>query len=54
VLHQIQKIVAEQVQVAPIFQQGFIWGIGPRVEVATAGMIQGFPYAGPCEDLKLK
>ena len=54
VLHQIQKIVAEQVMVAPIFQQGFIWGIGPRVEVATAGMIQGFPYAGPCEDLKLK
>jgi len=54
ILHQIQKIVSEQVQVAPIFQQGFIWGIGPRVEVATAGMIQGFPYAGPCEDLKLK
>jgi peptide/nickel transport system substrate-binding protein len=54
VLHQIQKIVADQVMVAPIFQQGFIWGIGPRVEVATAGMIQGFPYAGPCEDLKLK
>jgi peptide/nickel transport system substrate-binding protein len=54
ILHHIQKIVAEEVMVAPIFQQGFIWGIGPRVEVATAGMIQGFPYAGPCEDLKLK
>jgi peptide/nickel transport system substrate-binding protein len=54
ILHQIQKMVADQVLVAPIFQQGFIWGIGPRVEVATAGMIQGFPYVGPCEDLKLK
>jgi peptide/nickel transport system substrate-binding protein len=53
-LHQIQKIVADQVQVAPIFQQGFIWGIGPRVEQSGAGLIQGFPYAAPCEDLKLK
>jgi peptide/nickel transport system substrate-binding protein len=53
-LHQIQKIVADQVQVAPIFQQAFLWGIGPRVEQSTAGMIQGFPYAGPCEDLRLK
>jgi peptide/nickel transport system substrate-binding protein len=54
VLHQIQKIVAEQVLVAPIFQQGFIWGIGPRVEHSGAGLIQGFPYAAPAEDLKLK
>jgi peptide/nickel transport system substrate-binding protein len=53
-LHQIQKIIVDQVQVAPIFQQAFLWGIGPRVEQSTAGMIQGFPYAGPCEDLHLK
>ena len=43
-----------RVEVAPIFQQGFIWGIGSRVEQAGAGLIQGFPYAAPCEDLKLK
>src|SRR5207253_303049 len=30
-LHQIQKIVTDQVLAAPIFQQGFIWGVGPRV-----------------------
>jgi peptide/nickel transport system substrate-binding protein len=54
VLHQIQKIVAEQVLVAPIFQQGFIWGVGSRVEQSGAGLIQGFPYAAPAEDLKLK
>ena len=53
-LHQIQKIVADQVLVAPIFQQGFIWGVGPRVDAPGAGLIQGYPYAGPCEDLKLK
>jgi len=39
---------------APIFQQGFIWGIGSRVEVSGAGLIQGYPYAAPGEDLKLK
>jgi peptide/nickel transport system substrate-binding protein len=53
-LHQIQKLVADEVLVAPIFQQGFIWGVGARVEQPAAGLIQGFPYAGPAEDLELK
>src|SRR5437879_6160394 len=53
-LHQIQKIVADRVLVAPIFQQGFIWGVGSRVEVSGAGLIQGYPYAAPGEELKLK
>jgi peptide/nickel transport system substrate-binding protein len=53
-LHQIQKIVADQVLVAPIFQQAFLWGVGPRVDQPTAGLIQGYPYAAPAEDLKLK
>ena len=39
---------------APIFQQAFLWGVGARVEQPAAGLIQGYPYAGPCEDLKLK
>jgi len=53
-LHQIQKIVADQTLVAPIFQQAFLWGVGSRVEQPAAGLIQGYPYAAPCEDLKLK
>jgi peptide/nickel transport system substrate-binding protein len=53
-LHQIQKIVTDQVLAAPIFQQGFICGVGPRVAEPALGLIQGFPYAGPVEDLKLK
>jgi peptide/nickel transport system substrate-binding protein len=53
-LHQIQKIVADQVLAAPIFQQAFLWGVGPRVEQPAAGLIQGYPYVGPAEDLKLK
>ena len=53
-LHRIQKIIAEQSLVAPIFQQGFIWGVGSRVAEGGAGLIQGYPYAAPAEDLKLK
>jgi peptide/nickel transport system substrate-binding protein len=53
-LHQLQKAVADRVLTAPIFQQAFIWGVGPRVEEAAAGLIQGYAYVGPVEDLKLK
>jgi peptide/nickel transport system substrate-binding protein len=53
-LHQIQKIVADQVLAAPVFQQAFPWGVGARVVEPAAGLIQGYPYVGPPEDLKLK
>jgi peptide/nickel transport system substrate-binding protein len=53
-LHQIQKAVADRVLVAPLFQQAFIWGVGTRVAESGAGLIEGFPYTGPFEDLKLK
>jgi peptide/nickel transport system substrate-binding protein len=53
-LHQIQKIVADQVLAAPIFQQGFLCGVGPRVAEGGLGLIQGFPYSAPGEDLRLK
>src|SRR4029434_6678224 len=53
-LHQIQKIVADRVLVAPLYQQAFPWGVGSRVEESTARLVQGFPYTGPFEDLKLK
>jgi len=53
-LHQIQKLVADRVLTAPIFQQAFLCGVGPRVEEAASGLVQGFPYSAPAEDLKLK
>jgi peptide/nickel transport system substrate-binding protein len=53
-LHQIQDILAARVMYAPIYELGFIWGIGPRVEQAGAGLIPGFAYAAPVEDLALK
>ena len=38
----------------PLFEQAFIWGVGPRVEEAGAGRIAGFGYSAPFEDLRLK
>jgi peptide/nickel transport system substrate-binding protein len=53
-LHQIQKMVADNTLIAPIFQQAFIWGVSSRVAEPAAGLIEGYPYVGPAEDLKLK
>ena len=53
-LHQLQKQVLDRVMVAPIFQQGFLCGVGPRVAEAGLGLVQGYPYVAPAEDLKLK
>src|SRR2546430_10427413 len=53
-LHQVQKLVADRTLAAPIFQQAFIWGVGPRLEGSGATLIQGYPYAAPGEDLKVK
>ena len=53
-LHQIQKLIADNVLIAPIFQQAFIWGVSARVAEPAAGLIEGYPYIGPAEDLKLK
>jgi len=53
-LHQLQKAVLDHVMVAPIFQQGFLCAVGPRVAEAGAGLVQGYPYSAPPEDLKLK
>jgi ABC-type transport system substrate-binding protein len=53
-LHQIQQIVHDQVLAAPIFQQAFLCAVGARVAESGLGLIQGFPYAGPAEELRLK
>ena len=53
-LHQLQKAVADRVLTAPIFQQAFLCGVGPRAEESGAGLVQGFPYSAPADDLKVK
>jgi peptide/nickel transport system substrate-binding protein len=51
---QIQKIMHDEVLNIPIYELAFIWGVGPRVEEGGAGLIPGFSYSAPAEDLKLK
>jgi peptide/nickel transport system substrate-binding protein len=53
-LHQIQKMLADQVTTIPIYDLAFIWGVGPRVAEGGAGLIPGFAYSAPFEDLRLK
>ncbi|HXA94953.1 MAG TPA: ABC transporter substrate-binding protein [Candidatus Dormibacteraeota bacterium] len=52
-LHQIQRILHEQVVQAPIYHLGFPIGVGPRVDDIMATAIPGF-YISPYEDLKLR
>ena len=53
-LHQIQRILADRVIFAPIWENGFIRAFGPRVEEAGLTLIPAFPYSAPLEDLRLK
>ena len=38
----------------PIHDLAFIRGVGPRVAQGGAGLIPGFAYSAPAEDLELK
>jgi peptide/nickel transport system substrate-binding protein len=53
IVHQMQRILHDQVTQAPIYHLGFPTGLGPRVEDILATAIPGF-YLSPYEDLKLK
>jgi peptide/nickel transport system substrate-binding protein len=53
-LHQIQRLVHERVMAAPLWELGFLNGVGPRVEESGLGLIALHPYSSPYEDLKLK
>jgi peptide/nickel transport system substrate-binding protein len=53
-LHQIQRILVDQVMYAPIWENGFIRAVGPRVDEAALSLIPAFPYSAPAEELRLK
>jgi peptide/nickel transport system substrate-binding protein len=53
-LHQIQKIIHDNVMHAPLYQLGFVCAVGPRVEEPGFGLIPGFAYSAPYEELRLK
>jgi len=53
-LHQIQRTLHEKKIFAPIWENGFIRGVGPRVEEPALTLIPAFPYSAPYEDVRLK
>jgi peptide/nickel transport system substrate-binding protein len=53
-LRQIQTLIHEHVMQVPIYELAFIWGVGPRVEESGSGLIPGFAYSAPFEDLGLR
>ena len=54
ILHKLQQLVYEKTIYAPIWQLAFISGVGPRVGQSGFGLIQGFVYTAPYEELTLK
>ena len=50
----MQQLVYERAIFAPIWQLGFINGVGPRVGQSGFDQIAGFPYTAPYEDITLK
>jgi ABC-type transport system substrate-binding protein len=53
-VHRIQQIIRDKVTAIPLFEQAFIWGVGPRVADAGDGRLPGFSYSAPFEELRLK
>ena len=53
-LHQIQRILAERVVFAPIWENAFLNGVGSRVDEAALTLVTAFPYTAPFDDLRLK
>ena len=53
-LHQIQRMVQERALFAPVYELSPLVGVGPRVEQPAVGLVVGFPYVAPFEELKLK
>ncbi len=53
-LVKIQETVRDRVMYLPIYEYPIFHGVGPRVEVSGVGLIKGWVYPAPLEELKLK
>ena len=54
ILTKMQQLVYEKAIYAPIWQLGFINAVGPRVGQSSFGLIPGFAYTAPFEDITIK
>src|SRR5580765_808155 len=53
VLQKIQQLMYDKTMYAPIWELGFLNGVGPRVAESGLGLIPGHAYSAPYEDLRL-
>ena len=53
-LHRIQQLVYDKAIFAPLWELGFIHAQGPRVAESALGLITGWAFSAPYEDVKLK
>ena len=53
-LHRIQQLIHEKAVYAPIWELGFIHAQGPRVAESSLGLIAGYAFSAPYEDVKLR
>ena len=51
-LHRIQQLIHEKVMFAPIWLIAGLSGIGPRVEESGIGLIGGYAFSAPYEEVK--
>jgi peptide/nickel transport system substrate-binding protein len=54
ILDKMQQLVHEKAIYSPIWQLGFLNGVGPRVGESSFATIPGFAYTAPFEDLTIK
>jgi peptide/nickel transport system substrate-binding protein len=53
-LYRIQQLIHEKAMIAPIWLNAGMNGVGPRVEESGIGIIAGYAFSAPYEDVKLK
>jgi peptide/nickel transport system substrate-binding protein len=53
-LHRIQQLAYEKAMFAPLWEPSILTGVGPRVEEPGLGLVGGYPYSAPYEELRLK
>ena len=53
-MHRMQQLIYDRAMFAPIFDHAFLSGVGPRVEESGLGLIPGWGFSAPYEDVRLK
>ena len=54
ILHKLQQLAHEKTIYVPLWQLAFLSGVGPRVDQSGIGLIKGYVYTAPYEDMTLK